>query len=184
MISGSKVNYHVLFGLDHLPGVQIPSLRCPPTGWRGGVLCLPAVPDSSSNHNPLSSVKSEVSGSTQFGVFLIYFSLAFFFVSHPLVFSRHTYTHTRVHTPARFEAWASLYLAGPSPNTALSTPLPNFAWPDSHWPGFVLSTTGFPCLSRPCSSEGEESGGRVSPMHPSSGQDRHPSQVAWDILGL
>lgn len=120
--------------------------------------------------------------SSQFGAFLIYFSLVYIYiVSLTLVSSQYTYTHTRVNTPTRFEAWASLSLSGPSPNTTLSTPLPNFAWSDSHWPGFVLPTTRFPCLGQ---RRGEESGGWVSPTHPSSGRDNHPSQVAWDIVGL
>lgn len=120
--------------------------------------------------------------SSQFGAFLIYFSLVYIYiVSLTLVSSQYTYTHMRVNTPTRFEAWASLSLSGPSPNTTLSTPLPNFAWSDSHWPGFVLPTTRFPCLGQ---RRGEESGGWVSPTHPSSGRDNHPSQVAWDIVGL
>lgn len=163
--------------------MQIPSLWCPPAGWRGGALCSPAMPDSSSNHNHLCSVKSEVS------LLLAVWSLSHLFltciyiyiVSLTLVSSQYTYTHTRVNTPTRFEAWASLSLSGPSPNTTLSTPLPNFAWSDSHWPGFVLPTTRFPCLGQ---RRGEESGGWVSPTHPSSGRDNHPSQVAWDIVGL
>lgn len=160
------------------PGVQIPSLRCHPRAGEvvsfAHLPCLILAPITTSGL--LASQKCLCS--TQFGVFLDSFSIAFFFfffcLSHLSLWLAHIHAHVCAHSHT-IRGLVSLYSAGPSPNTALGTPLSNFARSDSHLPGFVLPTSNFPCLRQPSFSEGEENAGWVRLCIPAlAGTTIHP----------
>lgn len=166
MVSGSK-GQRVPAGLDLLPECRWLPFRAQPRAADvaplAGLPC-PVPAPSPTSCLPLSSPRGLPAPHSLESPWLL--AHAHSFGSHTL--SEHTWAPVPAHAPTRFGTWVPLYLAMPSPNTALTTPLMARVSP----PYKPLSRSHPTFLSPPSPRRRQEKGGARDeslPVHSSSG---------------